>query len=125
MKFCDNCAYFDTSSEASRYYVADDGKKFYLCPVCAEAFELGQTNLGADLLGIDYLENKDKTITRPKLSKVGHKIGDYVKVRAPKGNNAWSFPFTGHVTDITDRGNLIVEDQDSDFFEVEPDEVEK
>jgi len=51
-------------------------------------------------------------------------VGDEVIVPDPIASDLHNFSFIGHVTDIlVDRGTAIVEDQDSDFFEIECDRL--
>lgn len=53
------------------------------------------------------------------------KIGDTIVMPTPNKKDAWSHGnFLAVVNDILKNGNLIVEDQESDFWEVEPDRVE-
>ena len=51
-------------------------------------------------------------------------VGTVVVVPDPEENDIWTHSFQATVTDII-RNNLIVEDQDSDFFEVEADRIEE
>lgn len=50
-------------------------------------------------------------------------IGTLVELPDPTGDDIWMHSFQATVVDY--RGeNLIVEDQDSDFYEIEPNRVE-
>jgi hypothetical protein len=52
------------------------------------------------------------------------KVGDDVMMPEPNGTDIHCHEFVGYVNDILDNGNLIIEDGDSDFFEIEPNRVE-
>jgi hypothetical protein len=52
--------------------------------------------------------------------KTEFKIGDTVEIPEPNDTDFWNYGgFLADVRDIRDNGNLIVEDQDSDFWEIE------
>jgi hypothetical protein len=52
-------------------------------------------------------------------------IGQDVNVPTPNDSDIHHHSFIGHVTDVLeDRGTAIIEDQDSDFFEIETDRLE-
>ena len=52
-------------------------------------------------------------------------VGDEVVVPDPNDTDIHNFSFVGRVADIlVERGTAIIEDQDSDFFEVECDRLE-
>jgi hypothetical protein len=104
---------FVSSVIDGRHIISKSG---FSCPELSKGFD---SELPKHLLGV-------KSIMEAELSKVGHKVGDTVRVAdAKRKNSIWQFAFNGTVTDIRDNGNLIIEDQDSDFYEVEPDELEK
>ena len=47
-------------------------------------------------------------------------VGQYAEVPAPNDSDIHNFSFVGYVNDVLeDRGTVIIEDQDSDFFEIE------
>lgn len=51
-------------------------------------------------------------------------VGDRVVVPEPKKDDAWQFgSFTARVASIRENGNFLVEDQDADVWEVEPDRL--
>ena len=50
--------------------------------------------------------------------------GDEVLMPEPNGTDIHNHDFVGYVNDILDNGNIIVEDGDSDFFEIEANRVE-
>ena len=51
--------------------------------------------------------------------------GQEVNVPNPNDSDIHHHSFIGYVTDVLeDRGTAIVEDQDSDFFEIETDRLE-
>jgi hypothetical protein len=56
------------------------------------------------------------------MSKPRIKVGDEVIVPDPIDGDIHHHEFVGHVTDIRD-GIAVVEDQDSDFFELELDRL--
>jgi hypothetical protein len=61
------------------------------------------------------------------IDKNGKEIttGIHVIMPEPNKNDVWIYgEFVAYVNDILDNGNLIVEDGDSDFFEVEANRVE-
>jgi hypothetical protein len=59
----------------------------------------------------------------PSKSKI--KVNDSVIVPEPNANDAWSCGnFHATVIDILDNGNVLVEDQDSDSWEIEPERLE-
>ena len=47
-----------------------------------------------------------------------------VLVPEPNESDIHNFEFVGTVSDILDNGNVIVEDGDSDFFEIEAERLE-
>ena len=49
---------------------------------------------------------------------------DTVNVPEPNGSDIHQHEFTGHVADILDNGNVVVEDGDSEFFEIEANRLE-
>lgn len=51
-------------------------------------------------------------------------VQDLVNVPAPNDTDQHNFEFTGTAIDHLENGNLIVEDMDSDFFEIEACRVE-
>lgn len=51
-------------------------------------------------------------------------VGDNVQAPEPDEYDNFNFEFVGYVADIMDNGNIIVEDQDSDFFEIEHNRLE-
>lgn len=58
--------------------------------------------------------------------KTQFKIGETVEMPHPNADDIWICGgFYAKVRDILDNGNLIVEDQDSDFFEIEPERAIK
>lgn len=65
-----------------------------------------------------------------KLTKVFDKNGNQIKetslVQVPEPNETdiHRNEFTGTVADIMDNGNVIVEDNESDFFEIEANRLE-
>lgn len=60
------------------------------------------------------------------IDKNGVEITEFSIVNAPEPNETdiYNFEFQGTVADILDNGNVIVEDQDSNFFEIEADRLE-
>ena len=58
--------------------------------------------------------------------KNGKEITIVSEVRVPEPNDSdiHVHSFVGSVADILDNGNIIVEDRDSDFFEIEPERLE-
>ena len=51
--------------------------------------------------------------------------GQEVNVPDPNDSDIHHHSFIGHVTDVLeDRGTAIIEDQDSDFYEIETDRLE-
>jgi hypothetical protein len=59
--------------------------------------------------------------------KNGKQITDrthQVLVPEPNETDIHIFEFVGRVADILDNGNVIVEDMDSDFFEIEANRLE-
>jgi len=52
-------------------------------------------------------------------------VGNSVVMPEPILDDAWSHGgFLATVIDVLDNGNLLVEDQDSDIWEIQPDRVE-
>lgn len=52
-------------------------------------------------------------------------VGDRVVVPEPDDDDAWQFgDFVGRVVAVREDGNLLVEDQDSDVWEIEPSRLE-
>lgn len=52
-------------------------------------------------------------------------VGDTVDVPEPNGSDIHNFEFRGTVADVLkEKGTVIVEDGDSDFFEFEPERLE-
>ncbi len=60
------------------------------------------------------------------IDKNGVEITEFSIVNAPEPNETdiYHFEFQGTVADILDNGNVIVEDQESNFFEIEADRLE-
>jgi len=60
------------------------------------------------------------------LDKNGIEIIHLASVLVPEPNETdiHNFPFAGTATDLLDNGNVIVEDGDSDFFEIEANRLE-
>jgi hypothetical protein len=60
------------------------------------------------------------------LDKNGIEIIHLASVLVPEPNETdiHLVPFAGTATDLLDNGNIIVEDQDSDFFEIEANRLE-
>jgi len=59
-----------------------------------------------------------------EVTSVEAEIGDNVVVKDPTENDAWGHSFMGTIADIVDKNGerlYIIEDQDSDFFEMERD----
>lgn len=58
--------------------------------------------------------------------KNGKEITNISEVLVPEPNDSdiHNHSFVGSVADILDNGNIIVEDQDSDFFEIEANRLE-
>jgi len=53
------------------------------------------------------------------------KVGNHVIAPEPNESDIYNFGgWVGHITDILDNGNAIVEDADSDFFEIEANRLE-
>jgi len=53
------------------------------------------------------------------------KVGCQVDVPTPNKTDAYYSEFRGTVADLfLNRGLVVVEDQDSDFYEIEPDRLE-
>ena len=52
------------------------------------------------------------------------KVGQEVIVPEPNTTDIHICEFVGTIADILDNGNVIVEDKDSDFFEIEPERLE-
>lgn len=62
------------------------------------------------------MENRNETRA---VNVIG--VGDQVVVPEPEKDDAWTFGgFLAQVVDIRENGNCLVEDQDSDIWEVEP-----
>lgn len=58
--------------------------------------------------------------------KTQFNVLDTVLMPEPNESDAWTYGgFYAVVADIRENGNLIVEDQDSDFFEIEPERAIK
>lgn len=51
-------------------------------------------------------------------------ILDTVAIPEPSADDIWNNEFVATIVDVDSQGNLIVEDQDSDFWTVEPHRVE-
>lgn len=60
------------------------------------------------------------------IDKNGNKITETSRVLTPIPNetDVHTHQFVGSVADILENGNVIVEDQDSDFFEIESERLE-
>lgn len=60
------------------------------------------------------------------IDKNGVEITEFSIVNAPEPNETdiYNFEFQGTVADILNNGNVIVEDQESNFFEIEANRLE-
>lgn len=53
------------------------------------------------------------------------KVGQTVEVPEPMNDDMYNFEFRGYVADVFEEtGTVIVEDQDSDFFEIKGNRLE-
>ena len=52
-------------------------------------------------------------------------VGTEIIMPDPEPNDIWQHSFTASVTDIISDKNIIVEDQDADMFEIDPNRIEE